>query len=103
MFLMSPFLIIFSLPCTIHVTKARDSHSLYFPSHLYTNLIFIAVSFRFVSSLLLFALLNAGTAISHGGQTDRFYCATCYVNQTVVGPNEGCPADHEPIIHCAVK
>jgi hypothetical protein len=64
-----PF-IIFFLSCIIHVTKACDSYSFYFFSHLYTNLISIAIYFGFFSSLLQFALLNAGTSVTHGGQTD---------------------------------
>jgi hypothetical protein len=103
MLLTFSFLIIFFLSCTVHLTKACDSYSLYFSSHLYRNLIFVAVYLRVVSSLLRSALLNARTTITHGGQTDRFYYAACYVNQTVVGLNERSPADHEPIIHCAVK
>jgi hypothetical protein len=102
MVLIFSFLIIFFLSCLIHVTKACDSYFLYFYSHLYKNLIFIIIYFRFVSFLLRFALLSAGTSVTHGGQIDRFYYAACYVNQTVVGLNERSPADHEPIIHCAV-
>ena len=78
--LMFSLVIIFFPSCTIHVTKACDSYSLYFFSHLYTNLNSIAIYFRFFSSLLQFALLNAGTSITHGGQTDRFYYTACYVN-----------------------
>jgi hypothetical protein len=100
---MLSFLNIFFLSYSIHVTKACNSYSLYFSSHLYTNLIFTVIYFRFVSSLLLFALLNAGTSITHGEQTDRFYYIARYVNQTVVGLNERSPAAHEPIIHCAMK
>jgi hypothetical protein len=97
------FLSHYILPYRIHVTKACDSYSFYFSSHLYSYLILIAIYFRFVSSLRRFAPLNAGTTVNHRRHTDRFYYATCYVNQTVVGLNEHSPADHEPIIHCAVK
>jgi len=103
MFLMFAFLIVFFFSCRIHFTKACDSFSLYFSSCLILILFLLLIFFRFVSSLLRFALLNAGTSVIRGGQTDRLYYAACYVNQTVVGLNERIPADHEPIIHCAVK
>lgn len=74
-----------------------------FPHIFIRILFFIVIYFRLVSSLLVFALLNAGTSVTHCGQTDRFYCVACHVNQTVDGLDERSPADHEPITHCAVK
>ena len=104
MFLMFSFLIIVLLSCRIHVTKALI-HILFIFPHMFIRILFFLL-FIFVSSLPycdLHCRMQVPQSPTEDRQTDHIHHAARYDNQTVVGLSERSPADHEPIIHSAVK